>query len=89
MESRLSFLGPHLWHTEVPRLGVELKPQQLAYTSATARQDTSHACDLHHSSRQYWILNPLIETRDGTCILMILVRFVSAEPQQELLKVDF
>ena len=26
--------------------------------------------DLHHSSRQQWILNPLSEARDSTCILM-------------------
>ena len=30
----LSFLGPHLWHMEVPRLGVELEVQLLAYTTA-------------------------------------------------------
>ena len=30
------FLGPHLWYMEVPRLGVELELQLLAYTTATA-----------------------------------------------------
>ena len=31
------FLGPHLWHMEVRRLGVESELQQLAYyTRATA-----------------------------------------------------
>ena len=35
-----------------------------------------------NSSRQRWILNPLSKARDGTCILM--VRFISPEPQQEL-----
>ena len=29
---------------------------------------------LHHSSRQCWILNPLIKARDGTCILMDISR---------------
>ena len=29
------FLGPHLQHMEVPRLGVELELQLLAYTTAT------------------------------------------------------
>ena len=30
------FLGPHLRHTEVPRLGVKSELQLLAYTTATA-----------------------------------------------------
>ena len=30
------FLGPHLWYVEVPRLGVELELQLLAYTTTTA-----------------------------------------------------
>ena len=30
----------------------------------------SHVCNLHHSSRQFQILNPLSEARDWTCILM-------------------
>ena len=41
------FLGPYLWHMEVPRLGVELELQVLAYTTATAMGDPSHICDLH------------------------------------------
>ena len=44
------FLGVHPQHMEVPRLGVELEPQLPAYyTTATATQDPSHVCDLHHS----------------------------------------
>ena len=35
-------------------------------------QDPSHVCNLHHSSWQCWILNPLvIEARDGTWNLMV------------------
>ena len=34
-----------------------------AYTTATAMQDLSHICDLHHSLRQHWILNPLSEAK--------------------------
>ena len=49
------FLGPHVQHMEVPRLGAESEPQLLAY--ATATQDPSCVCDLHHSSRQHRILN--------------------------------
>ena len=35
---------------EVPRLGVGLELQLLAYTTATAMKHPSHICDLHHSS---------------------------------------
>ena len=40
------------------------------YTTATAMPDLSHICDLHHSSRQCWILKLLSEARDQTCIFM-------------------
>ena len=55
---------------EIPGLGVESELQLPAYTTATAMLDPNHACDLHHSSWQRWILNPLGEARDRTCILM-------------------
>ena len=32
-------LGLHPWHTEIPRLGVELELQLPAYIAATATQD--------------------------------------------------
>ena len=53
------FLGPHLWHRKIPKLGVESEVQLPTYTTATARQDLSCVCDLHHSSRQHRILNIL------------------------------
>ena len=65
-----SFLGPHLQHVEVPRLGVELELQLLAYATATTMPDLSHIYDLCCSLWQQWILNPLREVRDPTCILM-------------------
>ena len=34
-----AFLGPHLQHMEIPRLGVQLELQLPAYTTATATQD--------------------------------------------------
>ena len=55
---------------EVPELGVELELQLLAYATGTAMQDLSHVCDLHHSSQQCWILNPLSGARDRARILM-------------------
>ena len=56
---------------EIPRLGVELELQLPAYTVATAVPDPSHICDLHHSSRQCQMFNPLSEVRDRTHNLMV------------------
>ena len=44
--------------------GVELELRLLAYTAATAMQDLSHVCDIHHSSWQRQILNLLSKARD-------------------------
>ena len=54
---------------EVPRLGVESDLQLLVYITATAMgggRFLSHVCNLHHSSWQPQILNPLSEARDQT-----------------------
>ena len=61
-------------------LGVKSELELLAYTTATAMQDPSRACDLHHSSQHRWVPDPLSKARDRTHILMDLVRFVSAAP---------
>ena len=58
------FLGPHPQHMEVPRLGVQLELQLLAHTTATAMWDPSRVCELHHSSQQCRILNPLSQAWD-------------------------
>ena len=55
---------------EVPRLRVESELQLPAYTTAIARLDLSPVCDLHHSSWQHQIPDPLSEAWDRTCILM-------------------
>ena len=55
---------------EVPSLGVESELQLLAYATATATPDPCHICDLHHSSQQRRILNPLSKARDQTCVLV-------------------
>ena len=47
----ICFLGPHLQHMEVPRLGAELELQLPA--TATATWAPSFICDLHHSSQQH------------------------------------
>ena len=59
------FLEPYPWHMEVPRLGV----QPPAYTTGTVMWDPSCVCDLHHSTGQRQILNPLSKARGWTCIL--------------------
>ena len=70
---------------EVRRLGVESELQLRAYTTAIAKQDLSCICDLHHSSWQCQILNPLIKARDGTQNLMVPSQFISTAPKRELL----
>ena len=55
--------GPHLQHTEVPRVGVKLELQLLVYTTAAAIPDLSSICDLYCSLQ---IRDPLSEARDGT-----------------------
>ena len=73
-------LGLHMQHTEVPRVGVKLEllqPHQWC-------QDPSRVCNLHHSSWQYWILNPLSRARDRTRILVDTSWFCYTEPQWEL-----
>ena len=62
--------GPYLRHMEVPRVGVKWELQLLAYATATATPDPSLSWDLHHSSRQCQILNPLSKARDLTYIFM-------------------
>ena len=64
------FIGPHLGHVEVPRLEAELELQLPAYATATAMLDPSHIYNLHHSSWQHQILNPLNKARYQTHILM-------------------
>ena len=66
----IHLLGLHLQQMELPRLGVKLELQLLAYTTATETQDLSCICNLHHSLRQRWILNPVSEARDWTYILV-------------------
>ena len=45
-------LGPHLQHMEVPRLRVQSEPEP-------QQRGIQAACNLHHSSQQCKILNPL------------------------------
>ena len=64
---------------EVSRLRVESELHLLAYTTAIAMWDPSCICDLHHSSQQHQIPDPLSKARDQT---RILIEFFSAAPQR-------
>ena len=80
------FLGPNLWHTEVPEPGVELELQLQAYATATAIPDPNLICNLHRDSRQCQILNPLGKASDQTCVPTdTMSGSLPAKPQQELL----
>lgn len=72
------FLGLHLQHMEVHRLGVKLELELLAYTIATATRDPSCICDLYQSSQQ---VRPRIEPESS----WRLVRFSTIESLQGLL----
>ena len=64
------FLGLHLRHMEVSRLGVESELYLPVYTTATALWDLSHICDLHRGSQQCQIPDTRSEPSDQTLILM-------------------
>ena len=59
---------------KVPWLGVEseLELQLLASATATATADLSFVYNLCCNLRQHWILKPLSEASDLTCIFMTL-----------------
>ena len=71
------FLGLHPWHMEVPRLGIKSELQLPAYTIATATPDLSHICDLHHSSQQCKIPDPLSKPGIKPESSWILLRFLT------------
>ena len=62
--------GLYRRHMEVPRLGVESELQLQTTVTATAMPDSSFICNLHHSSWQCQIFNPLSRFRDRTWVLM-------------------
>ena len=68
----LVILRPRPQLMEVPRLEAELEPEpQLpAYTTAIVTPDPGCICDLHGSSWQCRVLNPLSESRGRTHVFM-------------------
>ena len=74
------FLRPNPRHMEISRLGIKLELQLPTYTTTT---DLSHVCNLYHNNvgfLTHWS-RPGIEPASW-----LLVRFISAAPQRELLK---
>ena len=59
------------------------------YATATAMQNPSLMCNLHHSSPQCQIPDPLSKARGRSPILMDTSGFVSAMPRRELLPGQF
>ena len=81
-----SFLRLYLRHMEVPSLGAESELQPPAYATATATPDLSHIFNLHCSSQQHQIFNPVSKGRDRTHILTDTMSGSSeTEPQWERL----
>ena len=48
-------------------IGAIVAGLHLSYSNARSE----HVYDLHHSSRQHWIVNSLSEARDQTCNFMV------------------
>ena len=69
------FLGPPLLHMQVPRLEVESELQLQVYNTAMAMPHPSCIFHLCCILRQWGILNPLREARDGAHILMDTIWF--------------
>ena len=67
-----SFLWPHMWHMEVPRLeATGAAAAGLYHSHSHSNTGSEQVCNLYHSSQQHWILNPLRKTRDRTHNLMV------------------
>ena len=65
---------------EFSRPGVKLElrlPAHATHTTSTSTRNPSHICNLHHSSWQRQILNPLSKPRDQTTSSWILVGFIT------------
>ena len=76
------FFWLHPWYKKVTRLGVELELQLPANNTATATEEMSHICDLHHRAWQCLILNPLREAGIKPSTSWLLAGFVTTEPQR-------
>ena len=66
----LCFLGPHPWHMGVLRLGSNRSCNCQLIPQAQQCRVLATSANLHCSSEQHQILNPLSKARDWTHILM-------------------
>ena len=48
--------------------------EEIIYDQENAGRDASRVCNLHHSSWQHWILNPLSKDRNRTPNLMVPIQ---------------
>ena len=64
------FFKGFTWGIWSSQARVKLELQLPAYATTTSMPDLSCICNLHCSSRQCWILNPLSGARNWTLILM-------------------
>ena len=70
------FLGPHLWHMEVPRLAVKSELRLLAFATATEMQDPSWVTAYGNAGSPTPGIEPISS--------WILAGFFSTAPQWEL-----
>ena len=79
-----SLATPAVYGSSQGQIGLQLPD----YATATAIRDLSRVCDVHHSSQQHQILNPLSKARDQTHVLMDISRvhycWVTMEFQKSL-----
>ena len=80
----LVFLGLHLWHVDVSRLGVTLNLLLPAYARVTGTRDPSYICDLQHSSRQCRCLTHWAKPGIKPASSQILVGVINRWAQREL-----
>ena len=78
------FLFFFLWlppqHMEVPQARGGIR----AAATGLHHSNSSHICDLQHSSRKHRVFNPLSEAGIEPASSQMLARSISAEPRQEL-----
>ena len=78
------FLRLHPWHMQVPRLGVKLELQLLAYITAIATWDLSPVCDLHQAHGNARSLTHWARPEIKCVSSCIPVGFITAKSWREL-----
>ena len=76
-EEHVSFLSFFFFLFKATPAGCGGSQARAPNATATAMWDPSRVCDLHHSSRQRWILNPLSKATDGPTSSWIPFGFIN------------